>query len=146
MTTQFDKSGLEGYITDKEVESEIGVWLPPFPGGREFKVLRAGGSNRKFSRAFQQAIKPYRRQLDKGSLDPETSDGLMREMYAKHIVVDWRGINDVDGNPVPCTPENVDAFFKAFPELFSDVVSYATEMATFSQENLEEAKDVLGET
>jgi hypothetical protein len=143
---QFDKSGLEGYITDKEIESEVGVWLPPFPGGRQFKVLRAGGSNRKFSRAFQQAIKPYKRQLDKGNLDPDVSDALMREVYSRYIVKDWRGINDVDGNPVPCTPENVAEFFQAFPELFSDVVSYATEMATFSEENLEEAKETLGET
>lgn len=142
---RFDRSGLEGYITDREVESQVGVWLPPFPGGRRFKVLRAGGANKKFSRAFQQAIKPYRRQLDKGTLDPETSDQIMREVYARHIVVDWDGIKDDTGKTVPCTPENVEAFFAAFPELFSDVVAYASEMATFAEENLEEAKETLGE-
>lgn len=142
---KFDATGLEGYVTDKEVESTVGVWLPPFPGERRFRVLRAGGSNHKFARAFQQAIKPHRRQMDKGTLDTETTDAIMREVYAKHIVIDWEGIKDENGVAVPCTPENVQAFFVAFPEIFGDVISYATEMATFSIENLEEAQDVLGE-
>ena len=142
---QFDKTGLENYITDQQVESQTGVWLPPFPGDRQIKILRAGGSNKRFSRAFQQAIKPHRRAMERGTLDSDTSDALMRDVYSKHIVVDWKNINDAEGNPVPCTPENVKAFFVAIPEIFSEVVAYASEIATFAEENLEEAKKTLGE-
>jgi hypothetical protein len=142
---QFDKTGLENYITDQQVESNTGVWLPPFPGDRSLKILRAGGSNKKFSRAFQQAIKPHRRAMERGTLDSDVSDALMRDVYSKHIVVDWRNINDAEGNPVPCTPENVKAFFTALPEIFTEVVAYASEVATFAEENLEEAKETLGE-
>jgi hypothetical protein len=143
---QFDKTGLETYITDQEVESKLGVWLPPFPGDRRFKVLRAGGSNKKFARAFQQMLRPYRKQLNKDMLDPDVADRLLREAYAQHIVVDWKNINDADGNPVPCTPDNVLDFFNAFPEIFSEISGYAQEMGTFSAEYLEEAKETLGET
>lgn len=142
---QFDKSGLESYITDKQIEASIGVWLPPFPGDRRIKVLRAGGSNKRFSRAFQTAIKPHRRAMERGTMDQDVSDAIMRDVYAKHVVVDWKNINDAEGNPAPCTPENVAAFFDAFPEIFSEVIAYAGEMATFSEENLEEAKETLGE-
>lgn len=141
----FSKKGLESYITDQEVESQLGVWLPPFPGDRRFKILRAGGSNTAFARAFQTAIKPHRRAMDKGTLDPKVSEALMVEVYSKHILVDWAGINDENEVPVPFSTANAIAFFTAFPEVFSDIVSYATEVATFAQENLEEAKDVLGE-
>ena len=143
---QFDKTGLEGYITDREVESDIGTWLPPFPNGRRFRIKRAGGANRKFARAFQAAIKPYKRQIDREELDPDISERILREVYARHIVVDWEGIKDTEGNEVPCTPENVEAFFAAIPEIFTEVRSYADTAATFAEQNLEEAEDSVGGT
>ena len=141
---QFDKTGLDDYLTDETLESEVGIWLK-FPGGRRFRVLRAGGSNKKFLRALNSAIRPHKRAMDRGTMDMETSDEIMRTIYAKHVVVDWDGIKDAQGKKVPCTPENVAEFFKAFPNLFSDVTTLATDMAQFSEERIQEAKETLGE-
>ena len=142
---KFDKTGLDGYITDRNIESETGVWIK-FPQGRKFCILRAGGANKKFSRALQKAVKPYRRQLEKNTLDPDVADKLFQSVYARHVVIDWDGINDEDGTPVPCTPENIEAFFEAFPEIFKELSDAAGDMATFSEETLKEAAEVLGET
>jgi len=140
----FDTKGLETYITDKERESVSGVWLD-FPEGRQFLCLRAGGANKKFLRLFQTAIKPHRRQMERGTLDPDKSDALMRDVYAKTIVLDWRGIKDASGKPVPCSQANVIAFFTQFTELFNDLVALCSDMAQFTDEAIEEAKEVLGE-
>lgn len=141
---KFDTNGLEAYMTDRALESEQGVWVK-FPGGRAFRILRAGGSNQRFSRALQQAIKPYRRQMDKGTMDNELGDEIMRGLYARHIVKDWRGIKDEDGQAVECTPENIDAFLRAFPEVFNDLMTLASEMATFTAQMMQEAATELGE-
>ena len=140
---KFETKGLDNYITDPELESE-GVWLK-FPEDRKLCVRRAGGANKKYLRTAQSAIKPFKRQLDRGTMDPEEINRLMREVYAKTIVADWSGINDETGTPVPCTPENVKAFFDAFPEIFADVMDSASDLATYAEREIEEAKEVLGE-
>ena len=141
---QFDKTGLESYITDPTLESDKGVWLD-FPGDRGFLVYRAGGSNEAYARKFQHLIKPYRRQLDKGTISKEVSDHILRQVYAETIIKDWRGIKDEQGQLVPFTTENCVEFLKAFPELFADIQSLAGELATFNRDNVEEAMEVVGE-
>lgn len=141
---KFDTTGIEDYVTNQTIESETGVWLK-FPLGRRFLCLRAGGSNRRFTRAFQAAIKPHRRAMDKGTLDTEISDGLMRDVYLRTVILDWEGIKDVDGTVVSFNRENALALFAALPELFNDIVSLCSEMGTFQNQEIEEAKEVLGE-
>lgn len=144
MTISFDTTGLETYVTDKDREASTGIWFK-FPEGRRFLCLRAGGSNRKFLRAFQTAIKPYRRQMDRGTMDPDKSDEIMREVYARTVILDWDGIKDSAGQAVPFSTPNVVEFMSAFPELFNDLVTLCSDAAQFSEEALEEAKEILGE-
>lgn len=141
---KFDRKGLDNYITDPELETE-GVWLK-FPGDRKICIRRAGGANKRYLRLAQTAIKPFKRQIERGTMDPGETDRVMREVYAKSIVSDWEGIDDENGAPVPCTVENIVAFFNAFPEIFAEVLEYAGEMATFAEREIEEAQEVLGES
>ena len=141
---QFDTTGLEGYITNEDAESNSGVWVP-FPGDREFRVLRAGGSNKWFLRAHQAALKPYKRRLDKGNMDSDVLERIARHVYSRHIVKDWRGIKDSDGAKIPFSPDACEAFFEAFPEVFTDIVMITSDMATFANAEIEEAQEELGE-
>jgi hypothetical protein len=144
MSISFDRKGLDNYVTDRDAELE-GVWLQ-FPEGRKLLIRRAGGANKRYQRVAQTAIKPYRRALDRGTLDPEDSDRVMREVYSKTIVADWDGIKDGEGHDVECTPSNIVAFFNAFPEIFADVMDYATELSTFAEQEITEAQEILGES
>jgi hypothetical protein len=142
----FDTKGLETYTTDPVRESQ-GVWVD-FPAGRSMLVLRAGGSNKAFIRGFQAAIRPFRRQIEKGTMDVEKSDEMMREMYARYVVKDWSGITDKEGKPVPYSPEAAVAFFRAFPELFQDLMAIASDANTFNgmlAPDVDEAKEIMGE-
>ena len=141
---KFDKSGLDDYLTSKELEQD-GVWLR-FPGDRRFLVRRAGGSNTRFQRVLQHLMRPHRRQMDRGTLAPEKMIEIMRVAYAKAVVIDWDGIRDDAGQPVPLTEENAIAYFEAFPELFNEIIERAGEVATFSESLIAEAQEALGES
>lgn len=142
---KFDTTGLEDYITSEMLEQE-GLWLENFPGGRAFRVKRAGGSNRQYAKRLTAAIKPYRNsRTGIEGIDPAVQDRIMRHVYAQTVVVDWRGIDDVEGDPVPFSPANVEAFFEAFPEIFRDVMTLAGEATMFSERRVQEAEEALGE-
>lgn len=143
MNFDFDTKGLEAYQTDENKETE-GVWLD-FAGGRSIKVLRAGGANKAFKRAFQAALKPYRRQIDNGTMDDSVSERIMLETYAKYVIVDWEGITDKHGDPIPYSREACIAFFTALPEMFGDVIQLAQSAATFGLDDEEEVAEMLGE-
>lgn len=139
----FSEEGLDQYLISRDLESVDGVWIA-FPNDRQLRVLRAGGSNKAFLRVFQALSKPYKRQLEKGTLDPDESDRVMREVYARTVIMDWRGILDTKGKPVPFNHENCIAFLEKFPEIFNDIVAIASDMATFAERRLEQAKQDLG--
>lgn len=143
MSMKFDTTGIESYITDPESEAVKGSWLN-FPGGRRFRVKRAGGANKKFTRAFNAATRPYKRQMDAGTMDDDLGDEIMRDLYARTIIMDWEGIKDAEGNDVPFTQDNVKAFFAQFPELFNEVVKLSNDLNTFAEYKVREAEEALG--
>ena len=48
----------------------------------------------------------------------------MAQAVARRIVVDWTGVGDGDGNPLPVTPEGIDALLNIWPvfEAFQEKV------------------------
>lgn len=140
----FDTTGLENYLSNELMENEQGVWVT-FPGDRSIHILRAGGSNHKFNRTFQNAVRPLKRKMDNGTLSVTESNELMYKVYARSVVIGWKGITD-GGKPVPCTESSVVEFFKTFPELFDELMGYAQDRLTFLQEVLVEAKTELGKS
>lgn len=145
MSFNFDTTGIESFVTNKDAESNVGVWVP-FPGDREFRLLRAGGSNRVFTRAYQRAMQPHQRALKLGTHDENLIEDIGRRIYAKHIIKDWRGIRDANtGEEIPYSEEACVAYLKAFPDLFVELMSISSNMATFSIENVQEAQVQLGE-
>lgn len=140
---KFDKAVLADYITDADREATTGVWRAYGPKVR-LKILRAGGANKRFERIRDNLLKPYRKKLLRGTLDPDTTMDVMRESYARAIVLDWEGVTDENGELVPCTPENVEELFLQVPALFDEVVEDSTSLATFAEGEAEDAEEALG--
>jgi hypothetical protein len=140
---EFSKEGLESYVTDSELEATQGVWRE-YGSGIRIRILRAGGSNKKYERIGSAILKPYQRQISRGTIDSDVTRTLLRELYAKAVVVDWIGVKDIKGNDVPCTSENVEGLFEAVPDLFDEVMTDATTIATFADEEVVSAVEELG--
>lgn len=83
---------------DKETD---GIW-GKFQGS---SFLIRHTSNFDFQRIFSRLQLPYRKKIEKGILDPETSLDIMCEALAKGILVDWKDVQDKNGNTIPYSVE-----------------------------------------
>ncbi len=131
--------------TDKKVEKE-GVILQygNTDDGKpiQIKICRAGGANTAYNRAMEAKTKPYRRQLQNGTLDMEVMTSILREVYADTVVIGWSNVEGKDGKPMPFNRDNVIKLFSELPELFADVQDQATNLALFRVEiNEQDAKN-----
>lgn len=86
--------------TDAEV---AGVWKD-ISADAKIKVARAG--NRPYSRSLTKQIEKYRAALDtKDDVADDTSDMIMVDLLAEHILLDWEGIS-YKGEALPYSKDN----------------------------------------
>lgn len=100
-------------------------------GTEKFRIARAGGANKKFLKAIQQTNRKYRKQLEHDLMEDELAEQIMREVYAKTIVLGWEGVTDRDGEPMEFSLENCIKLFVALPELYNDLREMATKADLF---------------
>lgn len=102
------------------------------------RIARAGGGNERYAKAVEANLKPYRRQIQAGTLDKALAERLAHKIYAEAIVLEWGGILGRDGKKIPFSKAAVEKVFADLPELFADVRAAAEELALF-REQLREA-------
>lgn len=148
----------KSYQTNKDLEKSGVVFTPD--STTAITIARAGGSNVQFSKMLDFKAKPYRRQIESGTLDPQLDRRMMAEIYAETIVRNWETLVEVDGKPqlvqgieampdapegtythtpdknglVPFNAKNVVSTFLLLPDLFIDVQREAQSIANFRQE------------
>jgi hypothetical protein len=137
------KTFYDTYATDAALEAEDGVVLDYGDAGR-IRIHRAGGANRRFGRALDAKLRPYRRQVEAGTLDESVASRLMAEVYAESVVVGWDGVRGPDGEEMAFTKANVVRLLTDLPELFRDVQLQATTIGNFRRQSVREAAETLG--
>jgi hypothetical protein len=125
----------EMFQTNDKLEQETGVVL----NYGEFKIhiVRAGGSNKKFSKVLQTKMKPYRRQMDTDTLADGVAEKLLAEAYAESVILNWENVTDKDGKVLSFTKENVVKLLTDLPELFKDIQEQANKVSLFRAEEKE---------
>ena len=129
------KSIYSKFKTDKKAEQE-GIILD-YGDGITIKIARAGGSNLKFEKAVQAKMRKYGLQAKHDLLEPEQMRTIFREVLAETVVLGWTGIDDGEGNTLPCTQENVLKVFTDLPDLFDDVLEQSRKSSLFKNNLLE---------
>lgn len=134
------------FKTDDSLETK-GVVLDY--GTTRIRIARAGGANKRFGLALAKATKPHKRSIQAGIMDPTLSDFLIRDVYARTIVIGWEtkgedgefksGIDPTDvgepeGKLLSVSAENILRVFNHLPDLFTDVNAQAQEHAIFRAE------------
>jgi len=131
----------ETFSTNENLEAGEGVDLDYGKSG-VITIHRAGGENKKFARVLNAKMKPYRRQLQNGTMDDAVAEKLMAETYAEAVIIGWKGVKGRDGKDMPFTKENVVKLLTDLPELFKDIQDQANTVANFRKEEIEaEAKN-----
>ena len=133
----------EQYETDPVFEKN-GIWIDY--GDFRVKIARAGGANKSYMKYAEVKTKPFRRAISAGSMPEERSRGLLYDIYAETVILDWETSDGVDkdnnvkwkngigkkgGGILPVTKENIITTFKNLPAVFSDLQQAAEGIALF---------------
>lgn len=133
--------GKFGNITDLQADKDLetqGIDLA-FGGGRFITVARSGGSNRKYRTLMAEVYKPHKRALENGTLDDDTAGRLLREVFAKTVVLGWKGWKYADGKEIPYSGKACEELFEEAPEVFDIVQDESGKFANFAVQEVEEA-------
>ena len=140
------------FKTDGRLEQE-GRWLEYDYGDSKFRVLlaRAGGSNRRYEKTMEVIAREHRAKLKTGMMSNDQSTTILRDVFAKSIVLGWEtwvdgkfvpGIEGPDGKLLPFSRDNVVETFTNLPDLFDDLREQAANFQLFRADELEtEAKN-----
>ena len=120
---------------NKEKE-EQGMWGKY--QGSEFLVRHT--SNFDFQRAFSRLQLPYRKKVEKGSLDPETSLDIMCEAMSMGLLVGWKNVTDKTGEEIPFSKE------MAYKALYNsaDLREWVQDFASDTDNFKEDERQALG--
>ncbi len=113
------KTNLDQFFkTDKSMESE-GIWLEF--GKARFRVKRFGGYNsQKVKLALAKHFKPFSRQAELGTLEPEQENKILAMIFIEASLVTWEGV-EMEGKEVPYSVEAALSLFTELPELFQEI-------------------------
>ena len=129
------KGPYELFKTDEDIENK-GVSLNY--GNFKIVVARAGGSNKKYLNLLEAKLRPYRRQIQTGTLDQETDVRVLAEVYAETVVLGWEGVTNEDGESIPFTKPNIIKLLTELPDLFADLRAQANNVSLFRSEDARE--------
>lgn len=123
------------FKTDKAAE-ESGVWVM-VDDGEEICIARHG--NAKHKAIVEELTKPYRAILRAGGEIPDAkTDEIALEATARALLIDWRGIKDEAGEPLPYSVEAAKKVLTELPEFRNRVVQMSMTFETFRTASLED--------
>lgn len=113
--------------------------------GLQIKVARAGGANKKFTKAITRLTKVHRAAIAHGIISEEVADGIVLRAYAETVILSWTGVmkdvltgDEADAaTELECNVDNVIAVMKELPDLFADIQKVSQELAAFRADSME---------
>ena len=109
-------------------------WMTLDYDGEKYRIVRADGSNDKYVAITEKRLRPYKRQNDKGKLDPGIVLRLTAGIFADSVIIGWAGIKDEQGQELPFTRDGVIKRMLARPALFQDIQEQSRILENFSKE------------
>ena len=125
----------ELFETDNTLETE-GIWYT-FDKDTKFLLARAGGANTRFTKVLEAKTRPYRRQIDNGTIDNDLGNQLLIEAFSEAVVLGWSGVTDKAGKEMKYSVANCVKLLTDLPDLFTELREEATRVANFRNEEIE---------
>lgn len=125
------KFALSRHYAYDEDRAEEGVWVP-FKGDVEFKLRHFG--SRKSRDVREDLERPHVAAIKRDAASEELMEELAIEQLARAIIVDWKGVKDMEGNDIPCTYDNRKALVsdKSMKALVAEIIQVAIDNETFN--------------
>lgn len=131
----------KNFGTNKEAESKgvsIEFGVNDDKSVIAFIVSRSGKSNKKYAKALEAATKPYRRQIQLGTMDDELANKIYMEVFISTVLKGWENVQDEKGKSMAFTKDNAVKLFTDLPELYEELQLKAADFTTFRDESRED--------
>lgn len=119
-------------------KEEDGVWVDIGP---DCRLCVARINNPKYKEVFRRLTRPYRRQIDNGTLPDEIGDKIMADAIADGCIRGWEGV-EMAGEAIPYSPQSARDLMRN-PQLkdFRDLVTrIANDADLYRQSEIEESE------
>ena len=140
------------YGTREDLERD-GVWvqvqLERLPVGHlqpEFRVARMNKSNRRWVAAAEAQTKRYGRKVDLGLIKAEESRKSNLKIFCHSVIRDWRNIFNAAGEAVPYDAELCFKFLSANDDIYTYLLSEATNGSRYQAVSDEVVEAEVGES
>jgi len=91
------------FTKQEDLAAEIdGVWVE-YGEGASFKIARMGSPRNR--RAYERAQAKFRSKIRRDKLTADDRIEIMARTLADSIVLDWKGLEDMEGNALEYSPE-----------------------------------------
>ena len=127
--TEKEIEGIEVQMT--EAENDDGS-IPTFV------VSRMGKSNKRYSKALEAATRPYRRQIELGTMNNDKAEEIFLGVFVDTVLKGWKNVRDESGADMPFTKQTATKLFKDLPEVYERLQEEAKLSANFRETSLEE--------
>jgi hypothetical protein len=128
---------------EKEVEG-VEIQYGPNEDGTipTFIISRMGKSNKAYTKALEAATRPYRRQIELGTMNNDTAETLFIGVFAKTVLKGWKNVRDESGAEIAFSEKAAVKLLTDLPEMYDDLQEKAKSASLFREESLEdEAKN-----
>jgi hypothetical protein len=107
-----------------------------------FIISRMGKSNKAYSKALEAATRPYRRQVELGTLKNEVAETLFMGVFVDTVLHGWKNIQAEDGQPLPYSKDSAISLLTELPDVYERLQEEAKLASNFRDSALEtEAKN-----
>lgn len=100
------------------------------------RLLIARANNTKFKRAFRRLSKPYKKQIEKSTLDDDTALDIMTKSLAAAVLNDWDKLSFPE--QVEYSEENAITLLKNDPDCMDFVQEFSADLDNYLKTDIEE--------
>ncbi len=103
-----------------------------------FILSRMGRSNKRYSKALEASTRPYRRQVELGTLKNEIAEGLFVNVFCDTVLKGWKNVQDENGVEIPYSKEAAVKLMNDLPDVYDRLQEEAKLAANFRDFSLED--------
>jgi len=131
-----EKKEIEGVkILFSEAENDDGT-IPAF------FISRMGKTNKRYSKALDIATRPYRRQLELGTLASDVAESVFMSVFADTVLMGWENVRDAKGKDIVFNAQNSIKLFHDLPDVYERLQEESKIVSNFRSSEMEsEAKN-----
>ena len=107
-----------------------------------FVISRMGKSNKAYSKALEAATRPYRRQVELGTMKNDVAESLFLGVFVDTVLRGWKHVQDEAGNEILFNRDSAKALLEELPDVYERLQEEAKSSSNFRDSSLEaEAKN-----